>query len=223
MVNKESITSHKQLSDEEYPKNLLLAVTNRSKHTLPVSFTKDVQAGIWYALSTLEDQEQELLWMRYGEKKSIEEICRHFDAAPEDIPKYERVIFKKLRLPTRWNYIQYGIAGNVKKKGTDKYYKGYTIGYKAGYENGVEDARNTLVKDFPPEVLSEQPIEVLNLSVRAYNCLSRSGCVRIRDALKLSEGEILRIRHLGPKSADEIARALRACGIKFTQWDKFLL
>lgn len=223
MEEKQTITSQKQLSDEEYPKNLLLAATNRSKHTLPVSFTKDVQAGIRYALSTLEDVEQELLWMRYAEKKTLEEIGRHFAVSPEDVRKLELIIFKKLRLPSRWNYIQYGIAGHLKKKGTDKYYKGYAIGYNAGYQNGVEDARNTLVKDFPLEVLTEQPIEVLNLSPRPFNCLYRNGCVRIRDALELNEGEIVRIRSLGPKSADEIARALHACGIKFTVWDKFLL
>ena len=212
----------KQLSDEDYPKNLLLAVTNRSKHTLPASFTKDVQAGIWYVLSMLEEVEQELLWMHYGEKKTLEEIGIHFDVPPEDVQKLELHVLKKLRLPSRWNYIQYGIAGHVKKKGTDQYYKGYAVGYKAGYENGVEDAKKALVKDFAPEVLIEQPIEVLNLSVRPYNCLRYNGCVRIKDVLKFNEGEILRIRNLGPKSADEIARALRACGIKFTQWDKFL-
>ena len=223
MKEKQIFTSQKQLTDEEYPKNLLLAVTNHSKHTLPVSFTKDVQAGIWYALSMLEEAEQELLWMHYGERKTLEEIGKHFDAPPEDVQKLKLLIFKKLRLPSRWNYMQYGIAGHVKKKGTDQYYKGYAVGYKAGYENGVEDAKKALVKDFAPEALIEQPIEVLNLSVRSYNCLRYNGCVRIKDVLKFNERDILRIRNLGPKSADEIARALHACGIKFTQWDKFLL
>ncbi len=48
------------------------------------------------------------------------------------------------------------------------------------------------------------PIEVLQLSVRAYNCLRRSGLVTIGQVLERTEEEILALRNFGHKSYDEL-------------------
>jgi DNA-directed RNA polymerase subunit alpha len=52
------------------------------------------------------------------------------------------------------------------------------------------------------------PIEDLDLSVRAYNCLKRSGLMTVRDILMKSEDELLALRNFGRKSYDELKAKL---------------
>ena len=53
------------------------------------------------------------------------------------------------------------------------------------------------------------PIEDLNLSVRAYNCLKRSGLMTVGQVLEKSEDELLTLRNFGRKSYDELKTRLR--------------
>lgn len=48
------------------------------------------------------------------------------------------------------------------------------------------------------------PIEDLQLSVRAYNCLKRSGLMTVGQVLERSEDELLALRNFGRKSYDEL-------------------
>lgn len=56
----------------------------------------------------------------------------------------------------------------------------------------------------------ETPLEDLELSVRSYNCLRRSGIRNVGDIVGSIErrADLLKIRNLGEKSADEIMTAL---------------
>lgn len=62
----------------------------------------------------------------------------------------------------------------------------------------------------------QMPIEELNLSMRAYNCLKRAGITRVGEVLaKLAKGqnEILAIRNFGQKSLDELLEKLQERGL----------
>ena len=48
------------------------------------------------------------------------------------------------------------------------------------------------------------PIEDLSLSVRAYNCLKRSGLMTVGQVLEKNEDELLALRNFGRKSYDEL-------------------
>ncbi len=50
----------------------------------------------------------------------------------------------------------------------------------------------------------DMPIEVLGLSVRAYNCLKRSGLTTVGLVLEKSEEELLALRNFGEKSYEEL-------------------
>ncbi len=66
-----------------------------------------------------------------------------------------------------------------------------------------------------PARLFETPIEELDLSVRAYNCLKRAGITQVGEVLeKLRKGEdeILAIRNFGQKSLDELIDKLTQKG-----------
>ncbi|MGB2695084.1 MAG: DNA-directed RNA polymerase subunit alpha [Dehalococcoidia bacterium] len=52
------------------------------------------------------------------------------------------------------------------------------------------------------------PIEDLDLSVRAYNCLKRTGLMTVRDVLMKNEDELLGLRNFGRKSYDELKAKL---------------
>ncbi len=66
-----------------------------------------------------------------------------------------------------------------------------------------------------PSKIYETPIEELELTVRAYNCLKRAGITQVGEILeKLKKGqdEILAIRNFGQKSLDELMEKLEEKG-----------
>jgi DNA-directed RNA polymerase subunit alpha len=66
-----------------------------------------------------------------------------------------------------------------------------------------------------PSRIYETPIEELELSVRAYNCLKRASITRVGEILeKLKKGkeELLTIRNFGQKSLDELMERLEQKG-----------
>jgi len=73
---------------------------------------------------------------------------------------------------------------------------------------GVEESRI-------PARIADVNIEDLDLTVRAYNCLKRTGVTKvgeILEKLERSEEEILSIRNFGQKSLDELKEKLAAKG-----------
>jgi len=63
-----------------------------------------------------------------------------------------------------------------------------------------------------PSRIYEAPIEELELTVRAYNCLKRAGITKIGEILRRmekGEDEMLAIRNFGKKSLDELVDRLR--------------
>jgi len=68
------------------------------------------------------------------------------------------------------------------------------------------------------ELLGE-PIEVLELSVRSYNCLKRSDINYINDLALKTEEELLKTRNLGRKSFEEVVEKMKAHGIELRPSD----
>ncbi|MEB3214141.1 MAG: DNA-directed RNA polymerase subunit alpha [Leptolyngbyaceae bacterium] len=68
----------------------------------------------------------------------------------------------------------------------------------------VEDGE---VQDENPE--SQIPIEELQLSVRAYNCLKRAQINSVADLLDYTQEDLLEIKNFGAKSAEEVIEALQ--------------
>ncbi len=60
-----------------------------------------------------------------------------------------------------------------------------------------------------------KPIEELELSVRAHNCLVNAGITRIVDMVNLSEDDILNIKNFGRKSLGEVKDSMKAFGLSF--------
>ena len=79
----------------------------------------------------------------------------------------------------------------------------------------------TMVEEVPeePEPAAEAqiPLEELNLSVRAYNCLKRAQVNSVSDLMGFSYEDLLEIKNFGSKSADEVIEALERIGISIPQ------
>lgn len=70
------------------------------------------------------------------------------------------------------------------------------------------------LKGVPVDLLLK-PIDELELSVRAHNCLINAGVKRIIDLVNLSEEEGLKIKNFGRKSLNEVKESMKAFGLSF--------
>src|SRR5260370_13190495 len=59
-----------------------------------------------------------------------------------------------------------------------------------------------------PQKIYDTPIEELDLSVRAYNCLKRSNITKVGQILSMNEEDLLAVRNFGEKSLQELRERL---------------
>ena len=65
----------------------------------------------------------------------------------------------------------------------------------------------------------ETPIDELDFSVRAYNCLKRANINTLGDLTEKTELEMMKIRNLGKKSLKEVIDKIKDMGLKFRDED----
>lgn len=70
------------------------------------------------------------------------------------------------------------------------------------------------LKGIPVDLLLK-PIDELELSVRAHNCLINAGVKRIIELVNLSEDEGLKIKNFGRKSLNEVKESMKSFGLSF--------
>ncbi len=63
----------------------------------------------------------------------------------------------------------------------------------------------------------ETPIEEVEFSVRAYNCLKRAGIHTVQDLVEKREVEVTKIRNLGKKSLKEVLDKVADLGLSFKE------
>lgn len=84
------------------------------------------------------------------------------------------------------------------------------------YKEHVDvDSYDTASNKTVPVELLTKPIEVLELSVRAHNCLVQAGINTIFKLVNLSEDEALKIKNFGRKSLNEVKDSMKAYGLNF--------
>lgn len=72
--------------------------------------------------------------------------------------------------------------------------------------------------DYSP--FSSMSIEVLNLSIRAYNSLRRAGIHTVEDLLNKTDEELMRVRNLGKRCFDEVKAKLAEIKVQTLQPEK---
>jgi DNA-directed RNA polymerase subunit alpha len=70
------------------------------------------------------------------------------------------------------------------------------------------------LKEVPVDLLLK-PIDELELSVRAHNCLLQAGIKRVIDLVNIADDEALKIKNFGRKSLNEVKDSMKAFGLSF--------
>ena len=80
-----------------------------------------------------------------------------------------------------------------------------------------ETAKNTQImiekEENKKEKILEMPIEELELSVRSFNCLKRSGISTVGDLANKTETDMMKVKNLGKKSLEEVIAKLHDLGL----------
>lgn len=84
-----------------------------------------------------------------------------------------------------------------------------------GRVSKIDEEKKALRASISEDVYN-MPVEQLDLSVRAMNCLRRSGISTVGELISRGEKELLALRNFGQKSKQEIDERLKALGVSFS-------
>ena len=92
-------------------------------------------------------------------------------------------------------------------------------GYKLGMDCDERTWKNLLeaLKGESMCEINNVPIDDLDLSVKAYNCLRRAGIDTIEDLTRKTPADMMRIRSLGRKTLEEIICKMNSKGLEFRE------
>ena len=87
--------------------------------------------------------------------------------------------------------------------------------------NSIADVTGIMAeKEEDPKVKAlETSIDDMEFSVRAYNCLKRSGINTMQDLVNRRESDMMKIRNLGKKSLKEVLDKVKTMGLSFKNDD----
>lgn len=209
-----------------YPFNLIDAIF--CEETVWVD-DEDHMAGLEHALLTLSDREQKVLEERFQDFKTLEEVGRDFNITRERIRQIEANALRKLRHPSRKNFIMHGYFGGAELKELKEKEEALSKREKSIEER--ERKLNEMLDKYKPKfdalhITIESPleeiqeafvnsmsIEEMDLSVRSFNCLRRANIRTVLDLIAYCENDytglkLLRVRNLGRKSLREVLERL---------------
>jgi len=181
-------------------------------------------AAIMGLLNTLTEREKRVLELRYRDHKTLEETGRAFNVTRERIRQIEAKALRKLRHPGRlaqfacvpWREYQREI-----KKREEAERRCAAAEQRLDWFLQHVDYKVVLDPngDRPAARVVDLTTDVLDLSVRSFNCLARANIRTVGDILKIeTEDDMYKIRNLGRKSVEEIKAKIHALGLRM-KWE----
>lgn len=201
----------------EWPLNLLAAVDDtliEDKDAIP----DDIFPSVMYAIGTLPKDVANTILLRFMYGKTLNEVGELTGVTTERARQRQKKGLLVLGRNPRRRYLRLGVKGIIDEESKLAKESAYKEGYVAGRfeESRVQEFERSLPNDISKRYFQTQPssvtIEELNLSVRSFNCLKRSGLVTLADILELTVSDLKTIRNLGLKSANEIQFVLKSIG-----------
>jgi len=158
-----------------------------------------MKEGLNYVLSQLDERKRSMLYMRYAEYKTYEQIGESFGITTNRARDIIARALRQLRHPSKIRYVLHGLY----------YYK--TLQEE---ERQREERYKNIQKNKTEGVLLSDMEEI---SVRTYNCLYRKGFNFLNEVnkfIKVKGPEWYReIPNLGVKSKDEVEKAIELYGL----------
>lgn len=188
----------RQQAIEEYSSDALLLVTFE------------------YVLAcNMNGQELRLIHLYHRDGLTMAQAAEAVGVSSSRVGQILHRAWRKLRKPNNIKIIREGITnyyGDIAdKKCQQAFDKGYNEGYNAGYKAASEDKPNAAIEEIP-----KISIEDLDPSVRLYNVLKRGGINTLYDLAKKDPDELVNLRNLGKKSAQEVIWILKQYNIDTT-------
>ena len=144
--------------------------------------------GLFQAIAELSEREQQVIILRYKHDFTLDDVASPFHVTRERIRQIEHKALRKLR--ARRNY---WVIECIKKE----------VAAQARRQIGNHNDFDNL------------PISNLGLSVRAYNCLRRSGIDTLGKLSEMTYDDLMKVRNIGRKSVEEIITTACKYGITF--------
>lgn len=196
-----------------WPYNLTYEMFVGIKHIDVSVFTQIIK-------EELREKEADVIFCYYRDGKTLDEIAGKYSVTRERIRQIKAHAVRKLRNPKRAKrYILYSYDDAAELQNKLSELQKIVLG------EDVEEAAVTEIK--------EPTIDVLNLSVRPYNCLSRYALRKfgtkelyISQLTDMTAEEVASIRNLGKRSFMEILYALKEygnLGLKDCCYDDFIM
>jgi predicted DNA-binding protein YlxM (UPF0122 family) len=204
-------------TESGWPYNLLEDIYYNTEHQyLREEVTPDQIKGLWHILQTLVPREQEMILQKYRDEMTLEEIAQEHKLTRERIRQIIVKGLRKLRHPVRMKYIKDGYliaSGELEKRVQDRYSREMAV-LEERYKNRLAELTKKIQHPEPKnEATLATPIEMLDLSVRSRNALTRQRVKTVGDLVILSHEELCRFRCLGAKSVQEIEDRIKSLQI----------
>lgn len=171
--------------------------------------------GIQAALETLTERERAVIACRYRDRLTLEETARLYNITRERIRQIEAKALRKLRHPQRAALYKAVPVNEYKalQGEHDKLLRGYER-LKEAY--ALMSGKSTEPPEINKVLLGKTKIEELYFSVRAYNCLRRAGKNTLKDIADMTAEDLIKVRNLGRKSAQEVVSKLAEYGMSLS-------
>lgn len=194
-----------------WPYNLTYEIFSEIKHIDVSVFTQIIE-------EELKEKEADVIFCYYRDGKTLDEIGEKYSLTRERIRQIKAKAVRKLRYPHRAKrYILYSYDGITE------------------LQNKLSDLQKIVLGEEETEegAIEEPTTDVLNLSVRLYNCLSRYAWNKfgkrklyISQLTDMTAEEVANIRNLGKRSFIELLYALKeygGLGLKDCCYDDFIM
>ena len=165
----------------KYPVNAIYEILDGDQR-LPVQFSGDQINGFWKALSMITERERHAIELRFERLYTLEQIGAYFKVTKERALQILRKAIRKMRHPSSAKLILLGLSECTR----------------------IAEQKELNERVFTDKFNVDESIDTLDLSVRAHNCLARSGVRTWFDVSLLSDEAIINIPHCGVHTAREI-------------------
>ena len=177
--------------------------------------------GLRYALSTLTEREENCIRLYYESGKNLEEVGNIYNVTRERIRQVIKHGERKLRHPSRANYIRNGYLVASKELYQRAFDRWLPEIERARFdaEQKIAEYKALANDEEVKPIFDKRNMDIadLELSVRPYNCLRRASLNTVGDILEKKPEYMMRVRNLGRKSLEEVYAKLREQG--YTMFD----
>lgn len=206
----------------DFPFNLLAYISeNKSSFNYPENVTQDTIDGIHFVCLSLSDKQQAILYLRFECQQTLEKIGTRFSLSATQIGNIINTSISTWFKTDDIKYIEYGMKGYVNhliiNKAKCLAESLILEEYNRGYKDGYNEAKGIQTESKNTNDIITVPIENLNLSLHAYNCIKRAKIDTVADLISKTEEDMMKVRNLGRKYFEEVRETLHQMGLSFRE------